>query len=201
MINIFIAEDQVILRDALTSLLDMENDIEVIGTAGSGKAVLDFSKLHDVDLLLMDIEMPDGTGLETAAALQQQGFEGKIALLTTFSRAGYIEKAMTIGVNGYLLKDEPIEELIKAIRRIINGKKAISPMLGDLLFNLKSNPLSEREQDIMRRVQQGKSTEQIAREAHLTLGTVRNYVSSAMQKLETTNRYEAVQLAEEKGWL
>lgn len=201
MINILIAEDQTILRDALSSLLNLEEDLTVIGTVGTGAEVLSFPELERVDLFLLDIEMPNGNGLEIAEQLRKQSDTNKIALLTTFSRSGYIEQAMQVGVNGYLLKDEPIEHLTKAIRRIAAGEKVISPLLSDLLFSLKANPLNEREQEMLRRVRDGESTRSIAKSCHLSLGTVRNYLSTAMQKLQTTNRHEALKKAEDKGWI
>ncbi|PAD42262.1 response regulator transcription factor [Shouchella clausii] len=201
MIQILIAEDQTILRNALESLLNLEEDIHVAGAVSSGASVRSFPGLWELDLLLMDIEMPDGTGLETAKYMKQHGFKGKIALLTTFSRPGYIEQAMKLGVDGYLLKDDPIDQLIVAIRRIVAGEHVISPALSNMLFRLQPNPLNDREQEMLRRVRNGESTETIASAMHLSLGTVRNYLSSAMQKLETTNRHDALRIAEEKGWI
>ncbi|GAF21931.1 LOW QUALITY PROTEIN: two-component response regulator [Bacillus sp. JCM 19047] len=201
MIRIFIAEDQTILRDALTSLIHLETDMNVIGQARTGKEVLASPIIQEVDVLLMDIEMPEGTGLETAAKLKDIGFNGKIALLTTFSRAGYIESAMRIGVNGYLLKDEAIEDLVDAYRRVYRGDTVISQALHQQLFQLQHNPLTEREQQLLSSILIGKTTEMMAKEHFLSIGTVRNYLSTAMQKLQTTNRFEAAQKANEKGWL
>lgn len=201
MIQILIAEDQTILREALSSLLNLEDDMAVIGTVGTGEEVLQFPNIEEVDVFLLDIEMPNGTGLEIAAQLRKKYETCKIALLTTFSRSGYIEQAMKIGVHGYFLKDEPIEQLTKAIRRVSAGEKVISPLLSDLLFSLKSNPLNEREQEMLRRIRDGESTSAIAKTCHLSIGTVRNYISSAMQKLETATRHDALKKAEDNGWI
>lgn len=134
MIHVLIAEDQTILREALSSLLNLEDDISVAAKVGTGGEVLNFPYLNTVHLFLLDIEMPDGNGLEVAEKLKAINKDFKIALLTTFSRSGYIEKAMEIGVEGYLLKDEPIENITKAIRRIAAGEKVISSMLGRLFI-------------------------------------------------------------------
>ncbi|GAF63199.1 putative response regulator [Bacillus sp. TS-2] len=201
MVNILIAEDQTILREALTSLLNLEEDLNVIKTVGTGQQVLDYQNAPSIDLYLLDIEMPHRNGLEVAQLLKEKNSSNKVVLLTTFSRSGYIEKAIEMGVDGYLLKDEPIEQLIQSIRRVLNGEKVVSSMLGDLIFSLERNPLNDREIEMLKRVKNGESTKDISKNCHLSLGTVRNYLSTAMQKLDTTTRHDALRIAEERGWI
>lgn len=202
MIRLLLAEDQVLLRDALQSLLQLSEEIEVVATTGDGSEALHLATTEQVDVALLDIEMPGLTGIQVAEKLKDSDiYLGKVALLTTFSRPGYIEKAMVAKVDGYLLKDEPIATLIEAIKTIHSGKQAISADLQPLLFSLEANPLNDREIMLLHAVKEGLSTEDIAQAKHLSEGTVRNYLSSALQKLHVTHRHEAVRLAEEKGWM
>ncbi|EZH66674.1 hypothetical protein DH09_12210 [Bacillaceae bacterium JMAK1] len=202
MIRLLLAEDQVLLRDALQSLLQVSEEIEVVATTGDGSEALHLATTEKVDVALLDIEMPGLTGIQVAEKLKESDtYSGKVALLTTFSRPGYIEKAMVAKVDGYLLKDEPIATLIDAIKTIDSGKRVVSTDLQPLLFSLETNPLNEREIMLLHAVKEGLSTEEIAQAKHLSEGTVRNYLSSALQKLHVTHRHEAVRVAEEKGWM
>ncbi|MBM7630925.1 response regulator transcription factor [Geomicrobium sediminis] len=202
MIRLLLAEDQVLLRDALQSLLQVSEEIEVVATTGDGSEALHLATTEKVDVALLDIEMPGLTGIQVAEKLKESDtYSGKVALLTTFSRPGYIEKAMVAKVDGYLLKDEPIATLIDAIKTIDSGKQVVSTDLQPLLFSLETNPLNEREIMLLHAVKEGLSTEEIAQAKHLSEGTVRNYLSSALQKLHVTHRHEAVRVAEEKGWM
>ncbi|ULL13695.1 DNA-binding response regulator [Paenibacillus sp. H1-7] len=198
--KVIIAEDQRMLRGALSALLDLEDDIEIIGQAEQGEEALRMIVELNPDLCLLDIEMPRMTGLDIAERLQELGHPCRVVILTTFSRAGYFQRAMKAGVQGYLLKDSPIDELSSALRKVHAGGKAISPELAFSFWEAE-NPLTDREQEVLMLVAQGMSANEIARELFLSGGTVRNYVSEIMQKLEAKNRIEAIQIAEKKGWL
>lgn len=200
MIRILIAEDQRMLRGALASLLDLEDDFEVIGEAGNGEEALKLITSLEPDLTLMDIEMPVMSGLDVAERLQQQGDPCRIIILTTFARPGFLERAVQAGVQGYLLKDEPSDRLAQAIRSVMGGGREVSP---ELIFGASKgvNPLTEREREMLKLAATGMNANQIAASLHLSYGTVRNYLSEAFNKLEAKNRVEAIRIAQEKGWL
>lgn len=201
MIRIVIAEDQGMLLGAFGSLLSMEADFEVVGMATNGAEAVDLVNKHAPDICIMDIEMPLKNGLEAAEELKDNPC--KIIILTTFARAGYFERARKAGVRGYLLKDNPFEELANAIRSIMDHRRIYAPELVDILYSeddLFENPLTERESEVLMLVAKGKSTKQVAEELHLSPGTVRNYMSLILDKLQVTNRIEAISLYKEKGW-
>lgn len=200
MIRIFIAEDQRMLLGALGSLLNLEEDMEVIGQATNGEEALASILKLDPDICLMDIEMPVMNGLEIAATLKKLNNSTKIIILTTFARPGYFERAVKIGVDGYLLKDGSIEDLSDAIRKVISGKRMFSQ---ELMFDVirEENPLTSREQEILRLAAEGKTTKEITAILFLSSGTVRNYVSEIIQKLDAKNRIEAISIAQNKGWI
>ncbi len=200
MIQVLIAEDQRMLRGALGSLLDLEEDIRVIGLAENGKEALSLIHSLQPDVCLIDIEMPIMSGLEVAEQLNQQNSNCHVIILTTFARPGYLERALKANVSGYLLKDGPSEDLAQSIRNVISGKKEISPELifGSLKYE---NPLTEREIEILRLASSGMTTKEIAVQLFLSHGTVRNYLSEIINKLEAKNRIEAIMIAEEKGWV
>lgn len=198
MIRIVLAEDQQLLLGALGALLDLEEDMQIVGKANNGAEVIRLVEEENPDICIMDIEMPVMTGLDAAEHLKDTTC--KVIILTTFARPGYFERARTAGVRGYLLKDSPSEELADSIRKIMNGKKIYAPELVDLAFT-ESNPLTSREIDVMRLMAKGKPTKIIAKELFLSHGTVRNYISVILDKLEVDNRVEALSKVNEKGWL
>lgn len=203
MIRLLIAEDQALLLSALSSLLDLEDDICVVHKASDGKKALDYilnTQNNEIDIVLTDIEMPHLTGIELAQSLQKQRPEIKTIILTTFSRAGYLRRAMDAGIKGYLLKDTPSSELLLAIRKIANGGRVIAPELLQEAW-IEQDPLTDKEIKALRLAREGKSTEQIAKALHLSAGTIRNYLSSASNKLNAKNRIEAARIAHQKGWL
>ncbi|MFC0558956.1 response regulator transcription factor [Halalkalibacter alkalisediminis] len=197
MIRIVIAEDQRMLLGALGSLLDLEEDMEVVGKARNGEEALSLVKQLQPDICIMDIEMPVKSGLDAAEEMVDQPC--KVIILTTFARAGYFERARNAEVSGYLLKDSPSEELANSIRTIMDGRRIYAPELVDLAFENK-NPLTEREKQVMELIADGKSTNEIAKELYLTNGTVRNYISVILDKLDVGNRIEAISRFKEKGW-
>lgn len=198
MIRIVLAEDQNLLLGALGSLLDLEDDMEVVGKAVNGEAALELVGELKPDICLMDIEMPVMTGLEAAERLKDT--DCRVMILTTFLRPGYFERAKKANVRGYLLKDSPSETLADAIRQIMDGKRVYSPELIDVAFEL-DNPLTKREQEIVQHLAEGEPTKTIAKNLSLSNGTVRNYISIVLDKLGAKNRIEAISKAKDKGWL
>lgn len=201
MIKIVIAEDQGMLLGALDALLSMEEDFEVVGKAQNGAEAVKLVQEHNPDICIMDIEMPKMNGLDAAEALEDNPC--KVIILTTFARPGYFERARKSGVRGYLLKDSPIEELAEAIRSIMNNERIYAPELVDIIYSdedLFKNPLSKRESEVLTLVAEGKTTKEIAGELFLSPGTVRNYMSIILDKLQVSNRIEAISLFKEKGW-
>ncbi|SOB98725.1 LuxR family two component transcriptional regulator [Ureibacillus xyleni] len=200
MIRIVIAEDQGMLLGAMKSLLNMEEDMEVVGLAKNGEEAVQLVKEHQPDICIMDIEMPVKTGLDAAEEIQDQTY-CKVIILTTFARPGYFERARKAGVRGYLLKDSPIEELVHSIRVIMDGRRIYAPELVDFVYEDDSeNPLTERESQVLELVAEGKTTKEIAAELFLSAGTVRNYISTILDKLGVGNRIEAISRFKEKGW-
>ena len=200
MIRIVIAEDQGMMLGALGALIGMEEDMEVVGMAKNGEEAITLDQEQNPDVCIMDIEMPVKTGLDAAEALRNTSC--KVIMLTTFARSGYFERARKAGVRGYLLKDSPIEELVASIRQIVDGRRIYAPELVDIAFeDYRENPLTKRENEVLKLVADGKTTKEIAKELYLTAGTVRNYISTIFEKLEVSNRIEAISLYKEKGWL
>ncbi|MNZ91495.1 Transcriptional regulatory protein DegU [compost metagenome] len=201
MIRVVIAEDQKLLRGTLSALLSMEEDIEVVAEAENGQKAWEAIEHYEPDVCLLDIEIPFLSGLEIAERLRQQQHSSKIIIVTTFARPGFLQKAMDLKVEGYLLKDEPIEFLIQSIRKVMAGERVISTDLAAVLFLKEENPLTERETAVLRLSNLGLSTKEMAKQLFLTEGTVRNYLSIAIQKLGVETRQQATAKAQERGWI
>jgi two-component system response regulator DesR len=201
MLRIVIAEDQALLLGALAALLGLEDDLEVVGTAGNGKDALALCRALRPDIVLTDVEMPQMTGLELAAQLHELGLACRVVIVTTFARAGYLRRALESGVRGYLLKDAPAETLAAAIRQVAGGGRAIAPELALESWSAGQDPLSDRERQVLRLAGEGKTSAEIAKLVHLSEGTVRNYLSEAISKLNAGNRVEAYRVARNAGWL
>ncbi|RAT97789.1 response regulator transcription factor [Brevibacillus sp. Leaf182] len=197
MIRIVIAEDQRMLLGALASLLDLEEDMKVVGRASNGEDAVKLVHQHQPDICIMDIEMPVKSGLDAAEELKGSGC--KVMILTTFARPGYFERALKAGANGYLLKDSPSEELASSIRSIMAGRRIYAPELVDEAYG-QENPLTEREKEVLLLIADGKNTKEIASQLYITTGTVRNYISVILDKLGVSNRIEAIMHSKEKGW-
>ncbi|THF75701.1 response regulator transcription factor [Cohnella fermenti] len=197
MIRIVIAEDQRMLLGALASLLDLEDDMQVVGRAGNGEEALKLIRERKPDICVMDIEMPVKTGLDAAEEIR--GLGCKVIILTTFARAGYFERALRAGVSAYLLKDSPSEELAASIRSVMAGRRIYAPELVDESIQ-PDNPLTERETEVLGMIADGKNTKEIASSLYITTGTVRNYISVILNKLNVSNRIEAISRFKEKGW-
>ena len=201
MIRIVIAEDQAMVLGALAALLSLERDIEIVARAGDGIEALAAVRALKPDVLLSDIEMPGLSGLDVAEAIAKESLPTKVLIVTTFGRAGYLRRAMDAGVRGYLLKDAPSDVLAAAIRKVAGGGRAIAPELAEAAWDAPINPLSDRERDVLRLADEGRSNKDIARALDLSPGTVRNYLSEASTKLGAASRIEASRIARDKGWL
>ncbi|HBF48235.1 MAG TPA: DNA-binding response regulator [Shewanella frigidimarina] len=201
--KILLAEDQAMVRGALAALLtlacDSLNEIEIVEVEDGDKAMQQL-KTDSFDLLLTDIEMPGKSGLELSQWLQQQRSQTKVIILTTFGRAGYIKRALEYGVGGFLLKDAPSEDLINAIKQVMAGKRVIDPELAFTAIG-EIDPLNDKERRALRLASEGLSTSDIASQLFIAEGTVRNYLSEAISKLNASNRVDAARIAKQKGWL
>ena len=200
MIKIILAEDQSLLRGALSTLLALEDDIEVIAQAEDGRLAYDEVVTKRPDVLVTDIEMPGLTGIELAEKIRDEKLGAKILIVTTFARSGYLKRAMDAGVRGYVLKDTPSEELADAVRKVHSGVRVVAKDLVEAAWSM-PDPLSNRERQILRLVEAGKQNKEIALELNLSSGTVRNYLAEAMSKLGASNRVEAFRSARQNGWL
>lgn len=200
MIRVLLAEDQALVLGALSALLSLEGDLDVVGTAADGETALRLACELRPDVLVTDIEMPRLSGLDVAGRLRETCPEVRVVIVTTFARAGYLRRALEVGARGYLLKDAPAADLADAIRRVHAGGRAIDPTLAAEAWGDRS-PLTDRERQVLREAETGASTADIARTLRLSEGTVRNYLSEAIGKLGAGNRVEAARQAREQGWL
>ena len=200
MIRVVVAEDQVLVLGAIATLLGYEPDIEVVGRATDGDAALELVRAMAPDILLSDIEMPQRTGIEVAQAIANERLPTRVVIVTTFGRAGYLRRAQSAGVRGYLLKDSPVDELAAAIRVVAGGGRAIAADLATAAWEA-DDPLTERERASLRLAEEGLSNKEIGRRLSLSPGTVRNYLSEAAAKVGAHNRVEAGRIARAKGWL
>ncbi|MDQ2902430.1 MAG: response regulator transcription factor [Chloroflexota bacterium] len=201
MIRVLLAEDQAMVRGALVALLTLEGDIEIVAEVGRGDEVVAAALATQPEVALLDIEMPGCDGITAAGALHAQLPACRVLILTTFGRPGYLRHAMENGVVGFLLKDAPSAQLATAIRRVVAGERVVDPTLAMAALSEGHNPLSEREREVLAAATSGTSIAEIAASLFLSEGTIRNYLSVAIQKLGARNRIEAAHLAEQKGWL
>lgn len=197
--KILLAEDQSMVRGALAALLGMEDGFEITQAEDGDRAWL-LMKLHSYDILLTDIEMPGRSGLELAQWVLQQKIPTKTIIITTFGRAGYIRRAIDMGVAGFLLKDAPSEQLIESIYKVMDGKRVIDGELAMMALG-EADPLNDKERRALRLAAEGKTTAEIATVLCLSEGTVRNYLSEAIAKLNAANRVDAARIARQKGWI
>jgi len=200
MIRVVVAEDQGMVLGALAALLSLEPDIEVVGRAPDGLAAWALVQRERPEVLLSDIEMPGLTGLELAARIQSERLPVRVLIVTTFGRPGYLRRALDAGVSGYLLKDQPSEELAAAVRRVALGQRVVAPELAEAAWG-GTDPLSDRERAVLRLAEEGRSNKDIADALGLAPGTVRNYLHEAAHKLGADNRVEATRIARANGWL
>ena len=200
-IRLLLADDQELVRSALSALLELEEDFEVVASVGRGDEVVDAARCHQPDVALLDIEMPGLDGLAAAAVLNAQMPACRVVILTTFGRAGYLRRAMESGVAGFVVKDAPSEALASAIRRVMNGERVVDPALAAATLAAGESPLTARERDVLTVARSGATVAEIATKLYLSEGTVRNYLSTAIAKTSARNRLDALRIADERGWL
>ena len=198
--RLLIAEDQSMLRDAMATLLLMEDSIDEVLQAKNGKEAIDILVDSSIDVAILDIEMPEATGLDVLEFIRNKGISCKVIIVTTFKRAGYFERAIKNNVDAYVLKDRSIDELMKTINNVLAGNKEYSPELMENIFT-NHNPLSNQEKILLAKVKEGLSNKEISSELFLSEGTIRNYISNILTKLNCKNRTEAVKKATEEGWI
>ena len=200
MISVLVVEDQVLVREAISALISLDPEIAVIGQASNGQEALTALATLQPDLVLTDIEMPELNGIELAEQIAKSHPAITTVIMTTFSRSGYIKRALAAGVKGFILKEAPSDDVIAAIKKVMQGKKVIDPELA--LSALDDNdPLSEKERKALALAADGLKTQDIASKLYLSEGTVRNYLSEAISKLGAANRVDAARIAKQKGWL
>lgn len=200
MLKLLIVEDQALVRGAIASLLSLENDIEVVGTAEHGLQALELLAEKDVDFVLTDIEMPQMTGLELTEEITAKYPNIQTLIMTTFSKSGYIKRALNMGVKAFILKEAPTEYLVNAIRSVKNGQRVIDPELALMALD-DQDPLTEKERKAIKLAGEGLKTAEIAAKLFLSEGTVRNYLSEAIAKLNAGNRIDAARIAKQRGWI
>lgn len=200
-IKVLLADDQAMVRGALAALLSLEPDIEVVAEVGRGDEVHAAVESSGAEVALLDIEMPGMTGLEVAADLRAKGVACRSLIVTTFGRAGYVRRALEAGASGFVVKDTPAAELAEAVRRVHAGLRVIDPTLAAESLYEGVNPLTPREQEVLREALTGAPVATIAARVHLSPGTVRNHLSAAIGKTATSTRAEAARVAQDNGWL
>lgn len=200
-IRVLIADDQALVRGALAALLNLEPDIEVVSEVDDGDGVLAAVREHDVDVCLLDIQMTRMDGIAATAQVRQAVPEVRVLIVTTFGRTGYLRRALEAGASGFVVKDTPAQQLADAIRRVHQGLRVVDQHLAAESLSEGSNPLSEREREILALAHDGVQVAVIAKHVHLSPGTVRNHLSSAIGKTGARNRIEAAHRAAERGWL
>ncbi|AQP99261.1 response regulator transcription factor [Pseudoalteromonas sp. SG45-5] len=204
MIKVYLVEDQALVRDAIAALLSLDFNIEVIGQASNGQDALNAIKMLDSDLhpdvILTDIEMPNMNGIELSEQIAAKYPKIKMVIMTTFSRAGYIRRSIAAGAKGFILKEAPSEELINALKKVMQGQKVIDPELAINALD-DSDPLTDKERKALKLASDGLKTSEIAKQLFISEGTTRNYLSDAIAKLNATNRIDAARIAKQKGWL
>lgn len=201
MTTIYIAEDQEMLNSALSAILDLEDDFQIIGSATDGQTAVQQIIALKPDVAILDIEMPQMTGLEIAKQLRDIEQDIKLIILTTFARKEYFEAAVNNNVNAYLLKDSPTDRLVETIHQVLKGETIFDPALVSTILSAAKNPLTNQELKILKEFSQGKSTQEIADTVFLSYGTVRNYISSILSKTGTHSRIEALNIAKKNNWI
>lgn len=200
-IRLVIADDQALVRGALGALLDLEDDLSVSGLAADGGDALRLVAELRPDVCLMDIQMPGIDGIEATRRIREASPETRVLIVTTFARPGYLRSALDAGASGFVAKDTPAEKLADAVRQVHAGLRVYDPVLAAESLFEGANPLTEREQQVLRLAGDGRSAAAIATEVFLSAGTVRNHLSSAIGKTGASNRAQAVRAASDKGWI
>lgn len=206
MIRVLLADDQAMVRGGLAALLGLEDDLHIVAETAHGQECLEAVAAHaaantNIDVVLLDVEMPVMDGLTACQQLKERHPATRVLMLTTFGRPGYVTRALAAGADGFLVKDAPAEELAEAIRQVHAGKRVVDPALAMDSLSMGASPLTERETEVLRTVARGGSIEDVAGQLHLSAGTVRNHISTAIAKTQARNRQQAVQIATDHGWL
>lgn len=201
MIRVLIAEDVRILRETLAAVLELEDDLAVVAAVERGDQIVPAALESRPDVAVLDIELPELDGLSAAALLREEVPGCRTVVLTGFARPGYLRRAMASGVSGFLLKHSPPGDLIDAIRKVVGGEQVVDPQLAVAALRKADNPLAVREVDVLRLAATGAEADEIAVRLSLSRGTVRNYLSSAVMKLNARNRVDAIRIAADEGWL
>lgn len=201
MIRLLLADDQALVRGAMAALLDMEPDLSVVAEVGRGDEVVAAVRARAVDVALLDVEMPGLDGVAAARELRREVPGCRVLMVTTFGRAGYLRQAMAAGASGFVVKDTPARQLADVVRRVHAGLRVVDPALAAQSLAYGDSPLTDRESDVLRSAREGGTVADIARELHLSEGTVRNHLSAAIGKTGARTRAEAVRLADDHGWL
>ncbi|MEU8894885.1 response regulator transcription factor [Nocardia sp. NPDC048505] len=201
MIRVLVAEDVRILREALIGLLTLEPDIDVVVSLDAGGGIVDAALEHRPDIAVLDIELPEVNGLDAARELRERLPGCRVLILTGLGRPGNLRRGIAAGVAGFLLKDSRPQDLTDAIRTIARGGRVLDPQLAYAALEVAGSPLTDRETDVLRLTATGAPPREVAARLHLSYGTVRNYLASAVSKLGARNRVDAVRLASEAGWL
>ncbi|MFY2151314.1 response regulator [Mammaliicoccus sciuri] len=200
MISIVIAEDQEMLRKAMVQLMELNDELSILGDFPNGEDALEGIQSLEPDVAILDVEMPKMTGLEVLKKVKDSNLNTKVIIVTTFKRPGYFESAVANDVDAYVLKERSIDELVETIKNVMDGKKEYSESLMTSMFKDR-NPLSPKEQLVLKEIGKGLSSKEISKELYLSDGTIRNYTSTIIDKLEADNRFDAWQKAIEKGWI
>lgn len=201
MITLLLADDQALVRGAMAALLGLEEDLEVVAEVGSGDAVVEAARRTRPDVAVLDVEMPGLDGIAAAGLLREEVPETKVLIVTTFGRPGYLRRALEAGASGFVVKDTPSDELAEAVRTVAKGGRVVDPSLATEVVVGGPNPLTDREREVLTVALDGRSAADIAVRVHLSPGTVRNHLSSAIGKTGTSNRVEAARRAQDLGWL
>lgn len=202
MIRILLAEDQHVIREALVTLLGLEADIDVVAAVESGEAAVAAAVEHRPDVAVLDIDMPGAMdGLDAAAKLRTRAPGCRTLMLTAHGKPGHLRRALASQVDGFVLKTAPPDELTAAIRKVTRGERVLDPSLAVTAWNLADNPLTPREADVLRLAAGGAEATEIAAELFLSAGTVRNYLTAIVTKLNARNRTDAARIAAEAGWI
>ncbi|OZE23560.1 DNA-binding response regulator [Rhodococcus sp. 05-2255-1e] len=200
-IRLLLADDQALVRGALAALLGLEHDLDIVAEVGRGDEVVGAVLEHRPDVVLLDVEMPGKNGIDVTAELAQVVPESRVLIVTTFGRPGYLRRAIDAGASGFVVKDTPAKQLADAVRRVHMGLRVVDPALATETLTEGVSPLTAREQEVLRAASKGGTAGAIAAQVHLSEGTVRNHLSSAIGKTGTSTRAEAVRVAEDRGWL
>jgi two-component system response regulator DesR len=201
MIRLLLADDQALVRGAIASLLDLEDDLEVVAQVGRGDEVVAAARASEADVALLDVEMPGLDGIGAARALRAEFPSCRALIVTTFGRPGYVRLALEAGASGFIVKDTPSGQLADAVRRVASGQRVVDPALAAESLAAGPSPLSSRETDVLVSLRQGNSSAEVASLLHLSEGTVRNHLSAAIGKTSARNAPEAARIAAENGWL